>query len=58
VPFAPVPTLAYRTDAQAPLWPLEREAVLEAVELDLLTPQAVQLPGFHVAQESDVFEIT
>eukprot|EP01038_Epipyxis_sp_PR26KG_P018541 gene18542-26189_t len=29
----------------APLWPLEREAVLEAVELDLLTPQAVQLPG-------------
>ncbi|HRM65333.1 MAG TPA: DEAD/DEAH box helicase family protein, partial [Acidovorax temperans] len=58
VPFAPLPTLAYREDAQAPLWPLEREAVLEAVELDLLTPQAVQLPGFHVAQESDVFEIS
>ena len=32
--------------------------MLEAVELDLLTPQAVQLPGFHVAQESDVFEIS
>jgi len=31
------------------LWPLEREAVFEAVELDLLTLQAVQLPGFHVA---------
>ncbi len=58
VPFAPLPTLAYREDAQAPLWPLEREAVLEAVELDLLAPQAVQLPGFHVAQESDVFEIS
>jgi type III restriction enzyme len=58
VPFAPLPTLAYREDAQAPLWPLEREAVLEAVELDLLSPQAVQLPGFHVAQESDVFEIS
>lgn len=58
VPFAPLPTLAYREDAQAPLWPLEREAVLEAVELDLLTPQAVQLPGFHVVQESDVFEIS
>ena len=58
VPFAPLPTLAYRQDAQAPLWPLEREAVLEAVELDLLTPQAVQLPGFHVVQESDVFEIS
>ena len=57
VPFAPLPPLAYRTAAQAPLWPLEREAVLETVELDLLSPQAVQLPGFHVAQESDVFTI-
>ena len=44
MPFAPLPTLGYRLDAQAPLWPLEREAVLDAVELDLLTPQAVQLP--------------
>jgi len=57
VPFAPLPTLGYRLGAQAPLWPLEREAVLEAVELDLLAPQAVQLPSFQVAQESDVFEI-
>ena len=57
VPFAPLPTLGYRTDAQAPLWPLERSAVLETVELDLLSPHAVQLPGFHVAQESDVFLI-
>jgi type III restriction enzyme len=57
VPFAPLPTLGYRTAPQAPLWPLEREAVLEAVELDLLAPQAVQLPGFRVVQESDVFEI-
>ena len=57
VPFAPLPPLAYRTQKQAPLWPLEREAVLETVELDLLSPQAVQLPGFHVAQESDVFTI-
>jgi type III restriction enzyme len=58
VPFAPLPTLAYRTQAQAPLWPLEREAVLETVELDLDSPQAVQLPGFHVAQESDVSRST
>ena len=57
VPFAPLPPLAYRTAVQAPLWPLEREAVLETVELDLLSPQSVQLPGFHVAQESDVFTI-
>ncbi|AVP56359.1 DEAD/DEAH box helicase [Pulveribacter suum] len=55
--FAPVPRLAYRTDAQAPLWPLEREAVLEAVEVDWLSPHAVQLPGFHTAQEPDLFEI-
>ena len=56
-PFAPVPTLGYRTGAQAPLWPLEREAVLDAVELDLLTPQAVQLPGFQVVEQSNTFEI-
>ena len=56
-PFAPLPTLGYRLDAQAPLWPLEREAVLEAVELDWLAPQAVQLTSFQVAQESDIFEI-
>jgi type III restriction enzyme len=56
-PFAPLPRLAYRTAAQAPLWPLEREAVLEEVELDLLQPQAVQLPGFHAAQEAELFEI-
>ncbi len=57
VPFAPLPTLAYRTDAQAPLWPLERSAVLEAVELDLLSPHAVQLPAFQGVQQSDLFEI-
>ncbi|MDF1485577.1 DEAD/DEAH box helicase family protein [Ramlibacter sp. H39-3-26] len=57
VPFAPLPPLGYRLDAQAPLWPLERDAVLEAVELDLLSPQAVHLPGFQVVQEADVFEI-
>ncbi len=55
--FAPLPSLAYRINAQAPLWPLEREAVLEAVELDLLSPLAVQLPSFHAAAESDLFEI-
>src|SRR3989338_2313644 len=33
VHFAPVPPLGYRFNAQAPLFPLEREAVLESVEL-------------------------
>ncbi len=56
-PFAPVPTLGYRTVAQAPLWPLEREAVLETIELDLMTPQAIQLPGFQMVEQSNTFEI-
>ena len=55
--FAPIPTLGYRTTPQGQLWPLEREAVLEAVELDLMTVGAVQLPGFHVVEQSNSFEI-
>lgn len=55
--FAPVPTLAYRTTPQGQLFTLEREAVLEAVELDLLTPEAVQLPGFQLVEQSNSFEI-
>ncbi|MGH6637528.1 MAG: DEAD/DEAH box helicase family protein [Polaromonas sp.] len=55
--FAPIPTLGYRTTPQGQLWPLEREAVLEAVELDLLTPEAVQVPGFQVVEQSNTFEI-
>ncbi len=55
--FAPIPTLAYRSTPQGQLWPLEREAVLEAVELDLLTPGAIQLPGFQVVEQSNTFEI-
>lgn len=57
VPFTPLPTLAYRPDAQAPLWPLEREAVLETLEVDWLSPQAVQLPALQTVQEPDLFEI-
>ncbi|WP_309678918.1 DEAD/DEAH box helicase family protein [Polaromonas sp.] len=55
--FAPIPTLAYRSTPQGQLWPLEREAVLEAVELDLLSPEALQLPGFQVVEQSNSFEI-
>ena len=55
--FAPIPTLAYRSTPQSQLFPLEREAVLEAVELDLLTPDAVQLPGFQIVEQSNGFEI-
>jgi type III restriction enzyme len=55
--FAPVPTLGYRSTPQGQLWPLEREAVLEAVELDLLSPEAIALPGFQVVEQSNTFEI-
>jgi len=55
--FAPVPNLGYRTMPQGQLWPLEREAVMETVEVDLLSPDAVQLPGFHVVEQSNTFEI-
>ena len=55
--FAPVPTLGYRSTPQGPLWPLEREAVLEAVALDLLSLDAIALPGFQVVEQSNTFEI-
>ena len=55
--FAPVPGLSYRSTPQGQLWALEREAVLETIELDLLSPQAVQLSGFHVVEQSNTFEI-
>ena len=56
VPFAPVPPLGYRYDAQAPLFPLEREAVLESVDFNLLA-QTVFLPGFQVVEQDNAFEI-
>ena len=37
--------------------PLERQAVLEAVELDLLSSEAIALPGFQVVEQSNTFEI-
>lgn len=55
--FAPIPMLGYRTSPQGDLWPLEREAVLETVELDLLTPFALELPNFDAVNEPSAFEI-
>lgn len=54
--FMPVPPLGYRFNAQAPLFPLEREALLEAVDLNLLA-QPVSLPGFQVVEQDNAFEI-
>ncbi len=56
VPFAHVPPLGYRSNAQAALFPLEREAVLENVDLNLLA-QRVSLPGFQVVEQDNAFEI-
>ncbi len=56
VPFVPVPPLGYRSDVQANLFPLEREAVLESVDLNLLA-QPVSLPGFQVVEQDNAFEI-
>ena len=56
VKFAPIPPLGYRSDAQAALFPLEREAVLESVDLNLLA-QTISLPGFQVVEQDNAFEI-
>jgi len=56
VKFAPIPPLGYRSDAQAALFPLEREAVLESVNLNLLA-QTISLPGFQVVEQDNAFEI-
>ena len=55
--FAPLPRLAYRSSAQGELLLLEREAVLEQVDLNLLA-EAASLPGFSmVEQPSATWEV-
>ncbi len=58
--FAALPRLCYRLPAQqgvqGELALLEREAVLEQVELDLLG-QPVALPGFTMAEQSTAWEV-
>jgi type III restriction enzyme len=56
VSFTPVPPLGYRAAGQTLLLPLEREAVLESVTLNLLAQQ-VTLPGFQVVESDNAFEI-
>lgn len=52
--FAPIPYLCYRTQGELHL--IEREAVFEQVELDLLA-EKVSLPGFQVVEQSHAFEV-
>jgi type III restriction enzyme len=56
--FAPVPRLCYRPagDMQQPLALLEREAVLESVELNPLA-QPIHLAGFTMAEQGTHWEV-
>ena len=56
--FAPIPQLCIRFDGQAEIELLERETLEDLLSFDLLTqdPRPV-LDGFHLVQESDLFEI-
>ena len=57
VPFAPLPTLAYREDAQAPVAAGARGRARSG-GAGLAHAAGRATAGFHVAQESDVFEIS
>jgi type III restriction enzyme len=52
--FKPVPYLCYRTQGELHL--VEREAVLEEVDLDLLA-ERVSLPGFQIVEQARAFEL-
>lgn len=52
--FSPVPWLCYRSQGELEL--VEREAVLEDVELDLLADK-VSVPGFQIVEQANAFEV-
>ena len=54
VPFARIPWLCYRSQGELEL--VERAAVLEDVELDLLSDK-VSLPGFQIVEQAHGFEL-
>ena len=56
--FAKLPRLAFRDHAQGELQLLEREVVMEDIELDLLTVAAIDLGRLDLAAASDTFEIS
>ncbi len=58
LPFAKLPRLAFREGEQGKLQLLERDVVMEDVELDLLTVAAIDLGRFDLASQSDTFEIS
>lgn len=56
--FGSIPRLAFREDGQRELQLLEREVVLEDVELDLLTANAIDIGLFNVVSQPETFEIS
>jgi type III restriction enzyme len=58
LPFANLPRLAFRESSQGKLQLLEREIVMEDVELDLLNVSAIDLGRFDLAAQSETFEIS
>lgn len=52
--FSPIPYLCYRSQGELHL--VEREAVFDQVELDLLA-EKVSLPGFQIVEQSRAFEL-
>lgn len=54
VTFVPVPWLCYRSQGELEL--VEREAVLEDIELDLLADK-MSLPGFQIIEQAHAFEV-
>ncbi len=57
IAFGSLPRLAFRDSPQAPLTLLDREAVLEEVEIDLSTNSATDIGRFDVVAEAEAFEI-
>lgn len=57
IAFPSLPRLAFRDSPQSPLVLLDREAVLEDIELDLSNNSATDIGRFDIAAEAEAFEI-
>ncbi len=57
IAFNGLPRLAFRDSPQSALTLLDREAVLEDIELDLSTHSATDIGRFDIAAEAEAFEI-
>lgn len=58
LPFAKLPRLSFRDSPQGELQLLEREVILEEVELDLLNIAAIDIGRFELASDPGTYEIS